>query len=141
MHAYLRLAFYSNKRLPIDGMPLLTQFSLARFSGARIRCAPLNTVNSQWRVAHYRKFLEARDYTSEVTSPPCKNVRTFKTWLYNLFDFRLKSLEWALIGNELMRMRVNEKLPTENTRSPSALLRYVLTNSVLTAADLAEIAH
>ena len=44
----------------------------------------------------------------------------------NLLDFRLQSLECALMRNELLRMRANEKPPTQNTRSRSALLRYVL---------------
>ena len=30
------------------------------------------------RVAHYRKLSEARDYTFEVPSLPCKSVRTLK---------------------------------------------------------------
>ena len=73
------------------------------------------------RVAHYRKFSEARDYTIEVRD---KSVRTFETRL--LLDSRLQSLACALMRNGLLRMRANEKPPTENTRSPSALLRHVL---------------
>ena len=45
-----------------------------------------------------------------------------------LLDFRLQRIECALMRNGLLRMRANEKPPTENTRSPSALLRYVLLN-------------
>ena len=54
-----------------------------------------------------------------------------------LFDFRLQRIECALMRNGLLRMRANEKPPTENTRSPSIRSTEIrATNSVLTAANL-----
>ena len=79
---------------------------------------------------------QKRDNTTEVSY---RSVRIFETRL--LLDFKLQSLECALIRNGKLGMRANEKPPTENTRSPSALLRYVLLISVLTAANPFDDAH
>ena len=84
------------------------------------------------RAAHHREFSVARRSLPQnfrsallyIYKIILKSVRSFKTRL--LLDFRLQSLECALMRNGLLRMRANEKPPTENTRSSLALLRYVL---------------
>ena len=90
---------------------------------AFLRCAhlePLITAN-----AH--SLITANSEKRAITLSKCcvyKSVHIFKT--RTLLDFRLQSLECTLMRNGLLRMRANEKLPTENTRSPSAPLTYVL---------------
>ena len=57
---------------------------------------------------------QKREYTIEVPSVVQLEL-----------DFRLQSLECALMRNRRLRMRANEKPSTENTRSLSAILHEI----------------